>query len=145
MARFEIDGIDDLNKAFSGLGNVPESVVSDAVTSMARVAAEKIKASGETMRVRSDEAPHLLDSIKVGKFKKTAAGGYVDVTFSGTQKSSPGAKPVRNDRIAFENEYGNRQQDARPFVTNGLAKNEDLIVAPAAKILGEWADKTFTD
>ena len=57
MARFEIDGIDDLNKAFSGLGNVPESVVSDAVTSMARVAAEKIKASGETMRVRSDEAP----------------------------------------------------------------------------------------
>lgn len=143
MARLEVYGIDELDAAFRRLGDVPEAVTAAACTAGARVAAEKIRQKGEAKGIRSNKPKHVLDSIKVGKFKKTDSGGYVDIRFAGTQKSSPGAKPVRNDLVAFENEYGNSHQEARPFVRPAMAEGEKEIVAPMADVISDWMEKSW--
>ena len=143
MARLEVYGIDELDEAFRRLGNVPEEVTAAACTAGAKVAAEKIRQKGEAKGIRSDKPKHVLDSIKVGKFKKTDSGGYVDVRFSGTQKSSQGAQRVRNDLIAFENEYGNSRQEARPFVRPAMAEGEKEIVAPMADVISDWMENAW--
>lgn len=140
---FEISGIDELDAAFRRMGEVPDSVTAAALQAGGEVAAWLIKAKGEAKRIRSDKAPHILDKIKVGKFKKTQDGGYVEVYFSGTQKSSPGAKPVSNGRIAFENEYGNSNQQARPFVGPAIAEGEETIVRPIADVLFGWMEEEW--
>lgn len=143
MARLEVYGIDELDEAFRRLGNVPEEVTAAACTAGAKIAAEKIRQKGEAKGIRSNKPKHVLDSIQVGKFKKTDSGGYVDIRFSGTQKSSQGAQPVRNDLIAFENEYGNSRQEARPFVGPAMAEGEEEIVRPMADALGDWMEHTW--
>ncbi len=143
MARLEISGLDELDRVFRELGNVPDAVTERACKAGAEVAAAKIKQTGESKRIRSEIAPHILDHIKVGKFKKTDGGGYVDITFSGTQKKTKGSKPVQNSRVAFENEYGNSTQSARPFVGPAMAANEDAIVRPMADAIGSFMESTW--
>lgn len=146
MASFEITGLDELNAAFNRvMGGIPDEVTAEAVTAMAEVAKEKIRESGLSMGVRDPESGvHILDKIKLSKPKISSTGGYVDVYFSGTRKSSPESKArVKNTVIAFENEYGNRQQQARPFVGNAMVKNEEAIVAPGAQIIGDWMENEF--
>ena len=142
MARLEIDGFDELNAALARIGTIPEAVTVKALDAMAAVAAAKIKASGESMGVRDPESNvHVLDTIKTTKAKKTAAGGYEDVTFAGTRARS--GKRVRNAEIAFVNEYGTRHQRARPFIGQAMTQNEAAIAAPGAEILGDWIEKEF--
>ena len=143
MARLEISGLDELDRVFRELGNVPDDVTERACKAGAEVAAAKIKQTGESKRIRSEIAPHILDHIKVGKFKKTDGGGYVDITFSGTQKKTKGSKPQKNSLIAFQNEYGNSTQSARPFVGPAMAAGEDAIVRPMADAIGDFMESTW--
>lgn len=143
MARLEISGLDELDRVFRELGNVPDDVTERACKAGAEIAAAKIKQTGESKRIRSEIAPHILDHIKVGKFKKTDGGGYVDITFTGTQKKTKGSKPQKNSLIAFQNEYGNSTQSARPFVGPTMASNEDAIVQPMADAIGDFMESTW--
>lgn len=142
MPRLDLSGFDELTAAFSKISNVPEDVQMKALTAMEEVAASKIKASGEAYGVRDPESPvHVLDSIKVNKPKKTESGGYADVTFSGTRTRH--GKQYRNAEIAFINEYGKTNQQARPFVGEAMNKNADAIAEAGAKVLFDWTEKNF--
>lgn len=144
MARFEIEGIDDLNNALHELGQPPDEIKAEALTKMAQVAAGKIKSQGEAMGVRDPESDvHVLDTIKTNKPKLNKNGGICAITFAGTRPR--GRKRVRNAEIAFINEYGTRKQRARPFIGMALTQNEQAIVEPGAKILGDWIEKTFEE
>jgi len=139
MPRLNLDGFQELVDAFAKLSNVPEEVTEKALTAMEEVAAEKIKASGRTFRVydsRSKSDVHVLDKIKMNKPKKTASGGYADVTFSGSRTRH--GTQTRNAEIAFINEYGKRSQQARPFVGEAMEKNAGLDV------ILDWTEKEFT-
>ena len=145
MAQLEISGFDELSAVFARMANdMPDPVVSEALTGMAAVAAVKIRASGEAMGVRDPESDqHILDKIKVGKPKITRGGGYVDVRFAGSRKDGPSSK-TSNTAIAFENEFGNRRQTPRPFVRDAMARNEDTIIRPAANTIGDWMEKEYS-
>ena len=69
------------------------------------------------------------------------AGGYADVTFSGSRTRS--GKSTRNAEIAFINEYGKRSQQARPFVGQAMEQNADAIANAGAEVLLEWTEKEF--
>lgn len=143
MATLEIEGFDELNEALRRIGTIPEAVTVKALDAMAQVAAAKIKASGESMGVRDPESSvHVLDVIKPTKAKKTPEGGYEDITFSGTRRRS--GKRVRNAEIAFVNEYGTRNQRARPFIGQAMTQNEAAIAAPGAEIIGDWIEHEFS-
>lgn len=142
MPRLDLSGYDELVAAFSKLSNVPEEVQIKALTAMEEVAASKIKASGEAYGVRDPESNvHVLDSIKMNKPKKTDSGGYADVTFSGSRPN--GSKTVRNAEIAFINEYGKTNQQARPFVGEAMNKNADAIAEAGAKVILDWTENNF--
>ena len=139
MARLELSGFDELDELFNRIGNIPEDVTERALEAMGKVAAKKVRESGERYGVRDPESDvHILDKIKAQKAKKTPGGGYVDITFTGTRERN--GKKVRNAEIAFVNEYGSRKQDARPFVGWAMKLNEKAIVDPAAEIIGDWIE-----
>lgn len=140
----QIEGFEELNKIFSDLQDVPESIMNDTLMAMAKVGAEKIKQHGESMGVRDAESSvHILDKIKVQKFKKTETGGYVDISFSGTRTRD--GKKTNNTAIAFLGEYGTREQPARPFVREAIEEDGEEIAAPGIDIFGDWMEKTFQD
>lgn len=144
MARLDIEGLAELNDAFRRISDIPERVTDEALQAMAAVAAKRIRAQGEAMGVWDPKSDvHILDKITVGKSKMTAAGGYVDINFSGSRtRGKEKQRKTRNDDIAFVNEYGRRGQAARPFI--GAAMGQDAaIAAPGLKIVGDWIEKEW--
>ena len=142
MASVEFSGFDDLDEALHRLGQPPDDVKAKALTEMANVAAGKIKSQGEALGVRDPESDvHILDKIKVNKPKLNKDGGICMITFTGTR--TRGRTRTRNAEIAFLNEYGTREDNARPFIGQALTLNEKAIVDPGAEILGDWIEKTF--
>lgn len=142
MARLEFEGLTELSDAFGRLENIPDSVTSKALTEMGEVAFSNIRRTGESMGVRDPESDvHILDKMKLTKPKITENGGYAEVTFSGTR--TRGNKKTRNAEIAFINEYGKRNQDARPFIGTAMSQAEKAITDAGAEVLGDWIEKTF--
>ena len=144
MASLELQGFDSLEDAYQSIADIPFAVTADALDAMAEVAMAKIKAQGETMGVRDPESSvHILDKITHRKPKQTESGGYALITFTGSRTRGRGTV-TRNAEIAFVNEYGKRGQRARPFIGLAMTQNEDEILAPAEKIVGDWIETTFT-
>ena len=142
MARLDLTGYDELMKAFERIGDMPDSVLDSALTAMETIAANEIRSSGERYGVRDSESSvHVLDTVKINKPKRTDTGGYADVTFSGTR--TRGKTTTRNAEIAFVNEYGKRNQQARPFVGEAMEKNADKIAQAGEKVISEWLEKEF--
>ena len=143
MASLELQGFDSLEDAFSRIADIPFSVTEEALDGMAEVAMAKIKSSGESMGVRDPESDtHILDKIKRNKAKKTDSGGFETITFAGSRTRGNGTK-TRNAEIAFVNEYGKRNQPARPFIGRAVTEYEDEIYAPAEKTVGDWIENEF--
>ena len=144
MASLELEGFEDLEDAFKRISEIPFPVTAEALDGMAEVAMKNIKAQGESMGVRDpDSDVHILDKIKTNKAKQTQSGGYKNITFSGSRTRGRGIV-TRNAAIAFVNEYGKRGQRARPFIGTAMKQNEDAILAPAEKIIGDWIETTFS-
>ena len=142
MARLELSGMDELNEAFRKISDIPDGVTARALNNMAEIAAKEIKVSGESMGVRDPESSvHILDKIKPTKVKITDSGGYQDITFSGTRPR--GGKREKNAVIAFVNEYGTRDQDARPFIGKAMTGKEEQIAAAGGEVIGDWIEKNF--
>ena len=147
MADVVLTGFDELQDAFKAISAVPFTVTRRALDSMAEVAEEKIRATGESMGVRDpdpDVQEHILDRISHSKPKQTEDGGKAFITFLGSRLR--GNTVTRNAAIAYINEYGapRRGISARPFISTGMTKNDKEISAPAEEIIGGWIEKTFS-
>ena len=141
MASLEISGFEELAEAYLRIVNIPWEVMEKSLDEMAEEGLQAIKSSGEKMNVRDPESDvHLLDTLKRRKAKKTDSGGYEDVSFSRSRLRN--GKRTANATIAFENEYGNRRQEARPFVEYGINHKADEIAEGAEPIL-DWMEDTF--
>ena len=143
MARVELNGLDDLNAVFGRIADIPWEVTEKALNEMAATAAVKIREKGEAKQIRDPESKvHILDRIKPAKAKKTDAGGYQDITFSGTR--TRGKSKTRNAEIAFINEYGKTGQPARPFMGPAMEENTETIADPGLDIVGDWIENEFS-
>lgn len=143
IAEATVKGLDDINEMFADLYPIPESVVKDALTAMAKVGEQAVKATGESLGVRDENnktANHILDKIKHSKPRKTKDGGVTNVTFSGTR--TRGRTKTRNAEIAFVNEYGKRGQAPRPFIRLAAEKSGDKIAEAGEKVIIDWWGKT---
>ena len=142
MATLELEGIEELGEAFRRIGSVPDSVKEEALEKMGEVAFTRIQREGESMGVRDPESDvHILEKMKLTKPKLTGNGGHADVTFSGSRQR--GKTRTRNAEIAFINEYGKKNQTARPFIGNAMNQAEKAIVEAGGKVLGDWMEKEF--
>lgn len=143
MAQISLEGLDELDRMFSRLEDIPFDVTAEALDAMAEVAEDQVRKTGAAMGVRDPESRvHILDKVTHTKPKKTDAGGYSDVTFSGTR--TRGKTKTRNAEIAFINEYGKRGQAPRPFIKQAAEQGADAIAKPGEKIIGDWFEKIFS-
>ena len=141
MAQISLDGLDEIDRMFQKLGEIPFDVTAEALDAMAEAAEDQVRKAGQAMGVRDPESRvHILDKVTHTKPKKTDAGGYSDVTFSGTRTRGP--TKTRNAEIAFINEYGKRGQAPRPFIKQAAEQGADAIAKPGEKIIGDWFEKT---
>jgi len=141
MAQISLNGLDEIDKMLEHLSEVPFDVISDALNAMAAVAEDQVRKAGQAMGVRDPESRvHILDKVTHTKPKKSDAGGYSDVTFSGTR--TRGRTKTRNAEIAFINEYGKRGQAPRPFIRQAAEQGADAIAKPGEEIIGDWFEKT---
>lgn len=142
MPDINLSGLDELLQAFENLSKIDTDIKIEALDAMAEIAAEKIKETGQGMGVRDNESStHILDVLKVKKPTITKDGGHADVIFSGSRRR--GNTTTRNAEIAFVNEYGKKNQQARPFIRTAMVENEAKILKAGAEIIGAWIDKTF--
>ncbi|MDY6444551.1 MAG: hypothetical protein SPK76_05925 [Bacteroidales bacterium] len=140
MAQISLDGLGEIDRMFRELGEIPFEVTEEALNAMAAVAEEHVRKTGQTMGVRDPESRvHILDTVTHTKPKKSDAGGYSDVTFSGTR--TRGRTKTRNAEIAFINEYGKRGQAPRPFIKQAAEQGADAIAKPGEEIIGAWFEK----
>lgn len=142
MARLELEGFAELDSAFAHIANIPKPVKEKALQAMANVAAPQIKRSGESMGVRDRESSeHILDSIKLNKPTTNDDGGHLDITFTG--RRTRGNTTTRNAEIAFVNEYGKRNQQARPFIGTAMNQYAAKIAEAGADILWDYIEREF--
>lgn len=142
MATVKLEGFSELDRMFAELGDVPFDVTSEALLAMAAEGEKAVRSTGSAMGVRDPESNvHILDKITHTKPKETDDGGVCYVTFSGSR--TRGTTRTRNAEIAFVNEFGKRNQTARPFIRQAAEQYADQIDAPGEKIIGDWQEKTF--
>lgn len=142
MANVTVEGFAELDEMFARLGDVPFEVTADALDVMAAEGERAVRVTGAAMGVRDpDSNVHILDKITHTRPKQTDDGGKTAVTFSGSR--TRGNTKTRNAEIAFINEYGKQNQQARPFIRQAAEQYADQIAAPGEQILGDWQEKTF--
>lgn len=142
MVELNFEGLDELMTAFENVSKVPDDVLFKALTEMQDIAASEMKTSGERYKVRDPESDvHILDTIKKNKPKRVEDGGKASISFSGSRQR--GNKRVSNGYIAFVQEYGKRNQQARPFVSEAINRNSERIVRVGAKIVSDWLTQEF--
>lgn len=142
MAKLVISGLEETQRTLLEMADIPEEVVNKALTEMGRIGVDAVKRTGEAMGIYDGKSRvHILDKVKLKKNVKTPGGGFTEVYFSGTRKR--GNTVTSNELIAFENEYGNRHQQARPFVRMTAAQYGDQIAAPGERIIGDWFEHRF--
>ena len=144
MAKIVISGLEGLEKTMMEMADIPKDVTAKALTEMGKVGEMAVKQTGEAYGVRDPESGvHILDKAKTKKPVMTDSGGFTEVYFSGSR--TRGSTKTANSLIAFENEYGNRHQQARPFVRQAAAQYGDQIAEPGEKIVGDWFEHRFEE
>lgn len=144
MGGIKFTGADKLNDAFARISDIPFDVTAQALDAMAKVAAEEIRSTGLYMNVYDEESDtHILDSIKPGKAKPRAGGGYEKINFSGSRRRGSKGRRTSNSEIAFLQEYGARGRDGKPFTRTAMTQNNELIAAPGEKIIGDWIENEY--
>ena len=132
MAEFSCNGLDDLMLSLQEIAAIPEEVQDEMLRAGADVVAqaqrEKVKAYG----IYDGSSPrHVADTIKPGRVKLKKGQRVIYVTPTGSRRR--GKSVTRNAEILFVNEYGKREQKARPAIRDANeACAEQMVSAQMA-------------
>lgn len=132
MASFGFSGIEELMAGLNEIAALPDDVAERLLLAEAEVVEKHQKQTGRAMGVYRTGV--TLNAISHGKLKKTANGGRaIYVTPQGVN-----SKGVRNAEVAFINEFGKKNQRARPFIKTANELCADEAVDAAAKVYASY-------
>ena len=132
MASFEFGGIEELMASLNEIAALPDDVAEQLLLAEAEVVEKQQKQTGHAMGVHRTGV--TLSAISHGKLKKTANGGRaIYVTPPGVN-----SKGTRNAEVAFINEFGKKNQKARPFIKTANELCADEAVDAAAKVYASY-------
>ena len=115
MAKFNVVGFDDIEKAIIARGEAVTPAVDAMLQAGAEVLVEAQKAESKAMGVYDTGDFH--NSIKSTPIKENADGRYLDVYPQGKDR-----KGVRNATKGFIAEYGKKNVPARPWMSSANEK-----------------------
>ena len=134
MARIEITGLGETLISMENIANIPDSVIQAMMEAQADIVVEAQKRTASTMLRGPYYRGGVVSGISKGKFKLTKDGAEHYVVFKGTQHGN------RIAEIAFVNEYGKKNQPARPFIKTANEQATGEAAEAAAKILHDWQE-----
>lgn len=137
MAEFGCTGLDGLMLSFQEIMEIPEEVQDEILNAQADVVVEaqrrKIKAYG----IYDGSSPvHVANSVKKGRVKLKKGARVLYVTPTGTR--TRGKVKTRNAEIAFVNEFGRRDQKARPAIGDANEESAEAATQAAFRVYDEW-------
>ena len=135
MPEISFRGLDGLILDMQAVAELPDEVQDEMLNAQADIVVAAQKRAGQAMGV--EDTGLTLRSIKKGKVKRSKEGYRVlYITPAGSRKR--GKKRVRNAEIAFINEYGDRDQKARPFIRTGNESSAAQATEAAMNIYDRW-------
>lgn len=138
MAEITFAGMEELLLSMEELAQIPEEVQDKMLNAQADVVVEAQKEKARVYNVQDTGA--MIQSIKKGRVKRAKGGSRVIyVTPTGSRKR--GGKTVRNAEVAFVNEYGRRNQQARPFIRDANETSANATTEAGAAIYYKWQEQ----
>lgn len=134
MAGFAVKGLPELEKQFAMLATVPYEVIWEMLDAEADVVVDAQRTEAETMLRGKYNKGAIKRSIKKGKLKLVKGIWTQYINYSGKQHGN------RLAEIVFVNEYGKKNQPARPFIRTANEKCADSAVDAGAEVLFKWID-----
>ena len=132
MATYSVDGLSDLMLSMQQIAEIPDDIQSEILNAQADIVASEIRSKGEAYGIY--RTGQTLAHIRKGKVKRDKNGNrYILITFNGKN-----AKGTRYAEIAFINNYGKKNQKARPFVTDARQSSEAKARDKAAHVYHDW-------
>lgn len=127
--------MDDLDKYafdFGELADIPDSVIEEMLLAEGEVIRKGQAEKARTMLQGPYYDGGVAGGASLGEVKKTEDGKRVYVTFNGKQHGN------RVAEIAFINEFGKKNQPARPFIQVANEENAGKAVIAAEKVYDEY-------
>ena len=135
MPKVTLSGLDELILDMQAIAELPDEIQDEMLNAQADIVVEAQKRAGHAMGV--EDTGLTLRSIRKGKAKRSKEGMRVlYITPTGTRKR--GKSKVRNAEIAFVNEYGDRDQKARPFIRTGNESSAEQATEAAMRVYDRW-------
>lgn len=132
--KFEMDGLDKLMADFDGVADGTEEMVYEMLEEAGDVVVDAQKKTASSMLKGPYSKGVVANAIKKGKIDNTANGKVLNIVFEGTRYISKGAKGTRIAEIAFVNEFGKTNQQARPFIETANNQSADAMAKAAADV-----------
>lgn len=131
MATITTDGLAKFAVSLEELQELQIKVIDKMLDAQADIIEPAQKAKGRAYGVYRTGV--TLASIKRGSKKKTKNGRSIHITLQGRN-----ADGNRNAEVAFINEFGKKNQLARPFIRDANEANADNAVAASAAIYDQY-------
>lgn len=135
MADFDFVGIDELERDFSNIAKLPASVQDEILEAEAGVIMPAQKRMALSMLTGPYNKGAVAGAVTKNRPVATADGRKMYLTFKGTQHGN------RIAEIAFVNEYGKKNQPARPFIKTALETHADEAVDAGYRVYDKWLTK----
>lgn len=132
MASFSVNGLDEYAFSLDELANIPDSVIEEMLCVEGEIIKKGQEQTASTMLQGPYYAGGVAGAIKIGDMKRGVFGKIVYVSFEGTQHNN------RVAEIAFINEFGKKNQPARPFIREANEKNAGAAIDAAAKVYDNY-------
>lgn len=141
MAQFGVNGLDGLILSLEEVAAIPEDIQDQMLNAQADVVVAAQRAKVQAYGIYDGTSPvHVADKIKKGRPKQRKDGGRVIyVTPTGTRTRGKEKKQkVRNAEILFVNEFGRKNQPARPAVAAANAESAEAATQAGFEVYDAW-------
>lgn len=136
MANLDISDFDRYALAFDELAKMPDSVLTEMCEAGGEIIRKTQAKTAERMLQGKYYKGAVAKNVKLGKVRRSRRVVEVYINFEGKQHG------IRIAEIAYINEYGKKNQPARPFIKTANEECADRAVDAAAKIYNDYLDKT---
>ena len=134
MAEVSFSGLDELMLSMEEVAQIPDTVKDEMLNAQADVVVAAQRAKARAYGVQ--DTGMVISSIKKGKPKTKKGTRIIYVVHSGTRRR--GKKTVRNAEIAFVNEYGTKEQRARPFIRDANETSAEATTQAGFEVYDKW-------
>lgn len=134
-------GLLELDSDVGKLIAATDDTMVDMLKATADVMVPETQNKAETMLQGEYYKGDIKKSVRMGRIKKNKDGKYANIIFYGKVHDKKHPHGERLARIAYINEYGKKNQPARPFIRMAVYDGSPKALEAASEVYGEYLKK----